>query len=569
MQILSVNGTKKQTQWQAINWRKANKIVRTLRQRIFRAAQKGDLKKVRSLQKLMLRSYSNTLVSVRRVTQVNAGKHTAGVDKLVVKTPKAREELLKDLQSLTPWKAKPVRRVYIPKARGKLRPLGIPVIKDRCLQAIVKNALESYWEAKFEGSSYGFRPGRSAHDAIVKVHLLAKATAKRTWVVDADIKGAFDNISHDHLLKTIGRVPGRELIKQWMKAGYLEKEVWHETASGTPQGGIISPVLANIALHGMEEALTVYETRCDSSRAISKQGIKYDSRGINIGKRAVVRYADDFLVFCESEEEAQTVIDTLSEWLLQRGLCFSKEKTKIVHLTAGFNFLGFTVKQYKLRHTKRGKKLLITPSKESGQKLRDKLRLEWQSLKGQPHTSVMEKLNPIIRGWANYFRIGAASNTFRKVDQWMFRKQIRFVNHTHPTKSAKWKQAKYWGRLNLNRRDKWVFGDKQTGIHLLRFSWFPIQRHTLVKGNSSPDDASLKTYWQNRNQARIKEVSTSKQRIARQQKGVCPGCGESLFNGEEIHTHHKKPVSQGGTNGYANLQLLHLYCHQQVHATRT
>jgi RNA-directed DNA polymerase len=219
------NRTKGQTDWNAINWRKVNQAIRNLRQRIFRATTERDYKKVRSLQKLMLRSQANILLSVRRVTQQNAGRNTPGIDKVVVKTPIARGKLADELSAFTLWNSKPARRVYIPKANGKQRPLGIPVIKDRCLQAMVKNALEPEWEAKFEITSYGFRPGRSCHDAIEKIFGLARPNKRKKWVVDADIKGAFDNISHEFLLKAIGAVPGRELIKQWLKAGYLEKGV--------------------------------------------------------------------------------------------------------------------------------------------------------------------------------------------------------------------------------------------------------------------------------------------------------------------------------------------------------
>src|SRR5215468_6306662 len=239
----TANGPTRRTAWDAIDWRKAQRIVRNLRQRIFRATQVGDWRKVRSLQKLMLRSYSNVLLGVRQVTQVNAGKYTPGVDRLVVKTPAARGELVERLATFQPWRAKPVRRVYIPKANGKVRPLGIPTILDRCQQARVKNALEPSWEARFEGSSYGFRPGRGCHDAIEKIYGLARPNKTKKWVLDADIKGAFDNIGHEHLLKAIGQIPGKELIKQWLKAGYMEQGEFHTTEAGTPQGGVISPLL--------------------------------------------------------------------------------------------------------------------------------------------------------------------------------------------------------------------------------------------------------------------------------------------------------------------------------------
>ncbi|MEG4944989.1 reverse transcriptase domain-containing protein, partial [Microcoleus sp. F4-D5] len=253
--ILAVNVTQRTTNWRSVNWRQANKVVRQLRQRIFRATQEGKWKKVRSLQKLLMRSYSNMLVSVRRVTQTNQGKNTPGVDKLVVKTPEARGMLVDILNKYIPWKPLPTLRVYIPKSNGKQRPLGIPCLIDRCLQAVVKNALEPAWEAVFEGSSYGFRPGRSAHDAIGKSYLIGCPHRKKKWVVDADIKGCFDNIDHDFLMKAIGNFPARKLIHQWLKSGYMENGAFYDTMTGTPQGGIVSPLLANIALHGMEEAL--------------------------------------------------------------------------------------------------------------------------------------------------------------------------------------------------------------------------------------------------------------------------------------------------------------------------
>src|SRR5262249_4033275 len=347
----SANGPPRRTDWNPVAWRKADRIVRNLRQRIFGAAQAGDLQRVRSLQKLLLRSYSNLLMSVRRVTQLNAGKYTPGVDKLVVKTPAARGQLVGQLATYQPWRVRPVRRVYIPKANGKRRPLGIPTVIDRCLQAMVKNALEPCWEARFEGSSYGFRPGRGCHDAIEKIYQLARPHKRKRWVVDADIKGAFDAIDHEFLLRAIGDAPGRELIKQWLKAGYLEEGAFHETPAGTPQGGVISPLLLNIALHGMEAAL----------------GVRHDRRGQIVGTRAVVRYADDFVVFCESREDATLVAEqVLPGWLAQRGLSLSGEKTRVVHLTEGFDFLGFHVRHYRSPRTSRsGFKLLIKPSKRS------------------------------------------------------------------------------------------------------------------------------------------------------------------------------------------------------------
>jgi len=228
------NGPARRTDWDTVDWRDAHRIVRNLRQRIFRATRAGDIKRVRSLQKLMLRSYSNILLSVRRATQTNAGKNTPGVDKIVVKTPRARGELVDLLDTFQPWRSLPVRRVYIPKSNDKQRPLGIPTIRDRCLQAMVKNGLEPEWEARFEGTSYGFRPGRKPHDAIARVYTLATTSGRKKWVLDADIQGAFDNIDHDFLLKTVGQAPGRELVRQWLKAGVVEDGVFHETPLHPP-----------------------------------------------------------------------------------------------------------------------------------------------------------------------------------------------------------------------------------------------------------------------------------------------------------------------------------------------
>ena len=547
----SANGTEKQTDWNTIHWKKAHRTVRNLRQRIFRAAQEGNLKKMRSLQKLMLKSYSNRLVSVRRVAQVNAGKNTPGIDKLVIKTPAARGKMVDTLAHYTIWKAKPVRRVYIPKANHKRRPLGIPVMVDRCLQALVKNALEPAWEAKFEGTSYGFRPGRSCHDAIEKIFGLARPNKTKKWILDADIRGAFDHISHDYLLKTVGSVPGKELIKQWLKAGYVEHGVFHATEQGTPQGGVVSPLLANIALHGMEEAV----------------GVKYDYRGQLIGKRAVVRYADDFVCFCETREDAEQVQKILMQWPKERGLTLSEEKTRIVHLTEGFDFLGFNIRHYPAPQTSRtGWKLLIKPSKESVQEVREKIKKLWDKAQGSNAQAVLSKLNPIIRGWANYFRTAVAKEIFSGLDRWMFYKADRYTRRSHPKKSKDWRQQRYWGRFHLDRLDPWVFGDKETGGYLLKFSWFPIERHTLVKGRSSPDDPRLSDYWTKRQEAKAKDLTFSKQKLAKRQKGRCLECGESLFNEEEIQVHHRLAKSQGGKDLYSNLALVHLLCHQHIHA---
>jgi RNA-directed DNA polymerase len=289
--------------WRRIDWRQVEENVRRLRQRIFTASKAVDLVRVRRLQTLMLRSRSNTLLSVRRVTERNAGRLTAGVDGEVVLTPKAKAELVDRVaHSREPFKALPVRRVYIPKPGGKQRPLGIPVILDRVHQARVVNALEPEWEARFEPKSYGFRPGRGCHDAIEAIFQVAKQTPRRLWVLDADLAGAFDRIGHDHLMSMLGSFPARGMIRQWLKAGVVEQGRLSRTEEGTPQGGVASPLLLNIALHGMEQAA----------------GARYGADGYaSQGSPILIRYADDFARHeapCDRME-----VKGLHRWLVAAG----------------------------------------------------------------------------------------------------------------------------------------------------------------------------------------------------------------------------------------------------------
>lgn len=549
------NGPKGRTDWTSVNWRKANRQVRNLRRRIFRATQQGDWKRVHSLQKLMLRSHANRLVAVRRVTQVNPGKNSPGVDKVLVKTPAARGRLVDELGAHQPWRAHPTKRVFIPKANGKHRPLGIPTIRDRALQAMVKTALEPSWEARFEATSYGFRPGRSCHDAVERLFRLLRPGTRMTWILDADIEGAFDHIDHAFLLHIVGPVPGRELIRQWLKAGYMDHGRWHLTDAGTPQGGVISPLLANIALHGMEEALGV------TRRATGNGWHTITS------DRAVVRYADDFVVTCTTKTEAERALGQLTPWLAERGLSLSSEKTRIVSIQGGFDFLGFTIRQYAAPFTKkRGAVLWIKPSREAVARLRARLRTDWRSLRGHPVQEVTARLNPVIRGWATYYRSQVSSHTFHALDNWMFHREVRYVRTMHPAKPVRWTRSRYWGQLHPHRQDHWVFGDMRTRIGLLKFSWFTIQRHPLVRGTASPDDPSLTQYWADRRRHDARALSTSKYRLARRQGYVCDVCGDALLNGEELHTHHRIPRAHGGADTYANLSLRHLYCHRQIHA---
>lgn len=545
-------------EWNSINWKEIHAYVIKLRQSIYRAAKEGNLKRVRSLQKMMLNSYENRCLAVRRVTQINQGKHTPGVDKLVVKTPEARGRLVDELAEYQLAKRLPAKRVYIPKVNGDKRPLGIPDIKNRAVQAMVKNALEPFWEAKFEGVSYGFRPGRSCHDAIQRIHTtLSHKKATRWWILDADIKGAFDNIDHDKLLEIIGNFPARELIVQWLKAGYMEDGVFYGTESGTPQGGVISPLLANIALHGMEEVI----------------GIEYQTgnreNNVQPTSPVLVRYADDFVVLCHTEEQAKEIKQKMSQWLSERGLRLNEDKTKIVHVSEGFDFLGFTIRKYKSSIKKSGWITLTQPSKKSIKSVREKLNNKFKECRGRPVEHLIKQVNPIIVGWSRYFRTAASKEVFGWLDQYLFDRQMNWVNWTHPRKRTEWKRKKYWG--NYKNGDNWVFGVQQDNrtTMMAKFSWTPIVRHTQVKGKASPDDPELQEYWEDRDKKLQKKLESKSYRIiASRQDYTCPHCGESLRNGEEIHKHHKVPKSQGGKDCYENYEFVHLFCHQAKHARK-
>ena len=507
--------------WDAVVWRVVEDDVRRLRQRIFTATQAGDWKKVRNLQKLMLRSRANALASVRRVTEINAGRMTAGVDGRLVVDDRDKAEMAAWLQhGAAAWTPRPVKRVFIPKAGGKRRGLGIPVIADRCLQAQVSAALEPEWEARFESRSYGFRPGRSCQDAMQSIFVTARGQAcKRQWVLDADLAAAFDHIDHDHLLGQLGSFPARGLVRAWLRAGVIDRGRFAPTEQGSPQGGVISPVLMNVALHGMEAAA----------------GVRYILTGANTGTArpgspVLIRYADDMLAFCHTRDQAEQVQARLAEWLAPRGLKFNEDKTSIRHLDDGVDFLGFNVRRY------RGK-LLIKPSKAAVKRIRERLSTEMRALRGHNAQMVLIRLNPIIRGWSAYYRHCVSSKVFDALDDHMWKLTYKWAKFTHPHKGKRWIIRRYFGRFNESRRDKWVFGDRHSGAYLHKFAWTKITRHVLIKGWASPDDPALASYWAARRRHREPPLDVARLRLLIKQRGRCPLCDELLLHTDQEPAH--------------------------------
>jgi RNA-directed DNA polymerase len=504
--------------WNAVDWRRVEGDVGRLRQRIFAASKAGDLKKVRNLQKLMLRSCANALVSVRRVTELNAGRLTAGVDGVVVRGSRSKAEWADWAQNrCRSWTARPVRRVYVPKAGGKQRPLGIPVIGDRILQALTSAALEPEWEARFEPKTYGFRPGRGCHDAIEAIfNTVSGKNPQRRWVLDADLAAAFDRLDHNHILDQIGTFPARRLVEQWLKAGVVEQEWFTPTDEGTPQGGVISPVLLNVALHRMEQAA----------------GVRYRTSGVNVdrvvpGSPVLVKYADDLVVMCGSSEQAEQVKERLAAWLAPRGLTFNEAKTRVVRLEEGFEFLGMHIRRY------RNGKLLIKPSKAAVQRFRKRLTTEMRALRGANAHAVISRLNPIIRGWSAYYRSVVSKKTFVHLDTHMWKLARSWAKRRHPNKSGRWVVDRYFGAFHPTRRDRWIFGDHDSGAYLTKFAWTKIVRHQVVKGWASPDDPTLVDYWATRRRRRKPPLDQSRLRLLQAQHGRCPLCQDLLLHADQ------------------------------------
>ncbi|HEY9603101.1 MAG TPA: group II intron reverse transcriptase/maturase [Allocoleopsis sp.] len=557
---MSNTESKTTVEWKDIPWRKVERVVFKLQKRIFKAAQRGDVRAVRRLQKTLMKSWSAKVLAVRRVTQDNRGKKTAGIDGVKSLTPKQRLELVDQLRITD--RAKPVRRVWIDKpGKAEQRPLGIPTMNDRATQALVKAALEPEWEAKFEPDSYGFRPGRSCQDAIGAIFIAIRLKPK--YVLDADIAKCFDRINHNALLNKLNTSPTiRRQIRAWLKAGVIDwnahanrQKRYSPTSEGTPQGGVISPLLANIALHGMENRIKQYAETLPTRVGYGKRA--------NRGSPSLIRYADDFVILHEDKAVVQRCQQIITDWLKDMGLELKPEKTRLSHTlieeggNIGFDFLGFHIQQHKVGKfaSKQGFKTIITPSKQALKAHTTKVGSIIGSHKNAPKEALIARLNPVITGWCNYYKTVCSQDTFEMADFITFHQLIGWAVFRRNSKSD---AASEWNKVGTRN---WVFSNNN-GLELKRHDATPIARHVKVRGDKSPFDGDW-VYWSKR-RGEYPGVTPVITQLLNKQKGKCTHCGLYFDTESLIETHHVD--GNHNNNKRSNLVVVHGHCHDNLHA---
>ncbi len=543
--------------WHSIHWAKAHQQVRRLQARIVKATQVGRWNRVKALQWLLTHSRSGKAIAVKRVTE-NQGKKTPGVDKVTWSTPKSKHQAVLSLRRRG-YQPLALRRVFIPKSNGKLRPLGIPTMKDRAMQALYLLALEPVSETLADNNSYGFRPERSTADAMAQCFNTLGKTLSPQWILEGDIKGCFDNISHSWMLENVPT--DKVILQKWLQAGYVYKDKLFQTTAGTPQGGIISPTLANMTLDGLEATLR-------NKYGVNKKG-NPDNNTAGKSQVNFVRYADDFIITGKSKELLEKEVKPLVErFLKERGLTLSDEKTKITHIEEGFNFLGWNFRKY-------DGKLLIKPSKKNVKAFLGKIRETVKGNKTAKQENLIGLLNPMIQGWANYHKGTVAKETFAKVDCEVWKTIWQWAVRRHPNKGMHWIKEKYF---SSEGKRNWIFTamtkDKDGNpreLKLVKASDTKIKRHIKIRGKANPFDPKQESYFESRLGWKMEGNLKGKTQLLRlwwQQDKECPHCQEKITKETGWNIHHIQPKSEGGKDNISNLVLLHPNCHRQIHSLK-